>query len=229
MEIVCSGMLNFQEKSLFLLTFFVINRAIADQVYGDPEMHDIIRERVMNYMQAERDHFSQYVTEDFDDYIKRKRILGVYGNNLEIQAIGELYNRPIEIYRFQNSTVVMQNLFHDQYQTDYPHIRLSYHNNNHYNSVINPNLPSVGVGLGLPNYEPGLADKLQIRAAIVQSENSQLEKMLYDQTRKQSELEDAQSELEKAILEQSQREFEEAILAASRKEYYENLMKNNSK
>jgi len=213
----------------YYIYLFYFNRAVADQIFGDAEMHDQIRERVMNYMWAERDHFSQYVTEDFSEYIKRKRRNTVYGNNLEIQAIGELFNRPIEIYRFQNGTVVKQNLFHDTYKTDNPSIRLSYHNGNHYNSVIDPNSATIGVGLGLPNFEPGYADKLQMRSAILQSENTELEEILLDQTRKQSELDDAQLAIEQAILDQSQYEYEEAIMAASRKEYLESLSKTSKK
>ena len=44
------------------------------------------------------DYFSQYLTEDIHDYIARKRYLGVHGNHLEIQALSEMYNRPIHIY-----------------------------------------------------------------------------------------------------------------------------------
>lgn len=42
------------------------------------------------------------------------------------------------------------NIFHKNYFTEYAPIRLSYHYGNHYNSVIDPENPSVGVGLGLP-------------------------------------------------------------------------------
>lgn len=38
------------------------------------------------------------MTEDIADYIERKRYLGVHGNHLEIQALSEMYNRPIQIY-----------------------------------------------------------------------------------------------------------------------------------
>jgi hypothetical protein len=133
-------------------------RSIADQIYGDPEMHDQVRSRCMDYMYAEREHFSQFVTEDINSYIQRKRQNQCYGNNVEIQAIGELYNRPIEIYTLNDATQEIEqvNLFHQQYSTDNPPIRLSYHNRNHYNSVIDPNNPSVGVGLGLPQLQPGV-------------------------------------------------------------------------
>ena len=40
----------------------------------------------------------QYMTETVADYVERKRFLGVHGNHLEIQALSEMYNRPIHIY-----------------------------------------------------------------------------------------------------------------------------------
>lgn len=91
-------------------------RAIADQVYGDPEMHDVVRKNAMDYIvrpsatlspdsathtvaqDKERTHFSQWVTEDIATYIARKRQPSVFGNNIEIQACIEIYNRPCEVY-----------------------------------------------------------------------------------------------------------------------------------
>ena len=61
-------------------------RAISDRVYGDSEMHDVVRRLCMDYMVQERDHFSAFVTEDFEEYVRRKRRVGVYANHLEIQA-----------------------------------------------------------------------------------------------------------------------------------------------
>ncbi len=46
------------------------------------------------------DYFSQYVTEDFEHYINRKRCGNCYGNNLEMQAMAEMYNRKIEVYQY---------------------------------------------------------------------------------------------------------------------------------
>ena len=46
------------------------------------------------------DHFSQYVTEDFNEYIKRKRANHCHGNNIEMQALSEMYNRTIEVYQY---------------------------------------------------------------------------------------------------------------------------------
>lgn len=33
---------------------------------------------------------------------------------------------------------------------------MSYHRNIHYNSVVNPNKATIGVGLGLPAFKPGV-------------------------------------------------------------------------
>ena len=47
------------------------------------------------------DYFSQYISdEDFEHYINRKRLDQCYGNNIEMQAIAEMYNRPIEVYQY---------------------------------------------------------------------------------------------------------------------------------
>ena len=49
------------------------------------------------------------------------------------------------------------NIFHGVYKNDNSPIRLSYHGNIHYNSVVDPYEPSVGVGLGLAGYKPGVS------------------------------------------------------------------------
>ena len=54
------------------------------------------------------------------------------------------------------------NIFHSSYKTDYEPIRLSYHNGVHYNAVLNPNKPSVGVGLGLSGYKPWVSEHCAI-------------------------------------------------------------------
>jgi len=45
------------------------------------------------------DFFKQYVTEDFSTYLTRKRSEHCHGNHVEMQALCELYNRPIEVYQ----------------------------------------------------------------------------------------------------------------------------------
>jgi OTU domain-containing protein 5 len=180
-------------------------RSIADQIYGDEEMHNVIRAVCMDYMEKERDHFSQFITEEFNSYIARKRMDKCYGNNVEMQAFAEIYGRPIEVYHGRGDAPM--NIFHGAYKTDYPPIRLSYHRGNHYNSVIDPNNPSVGVGLGLPSYQPGLADRMQIMEAMKLSEQEELDNYLLEEFRMNSEMETIEREIEQAILAQSRAEY----------------------
>ena len=61
-------------------------------------MHSVVRLKCMDYMVKNRDYFSQFVTEDYMSYINRKRQDSCYGNQLEMQAMSEMYNRAIEVY-----------------------------------------------------------------------------------------------------------------------------------
>lgn len=38
------------------------------------------------------------MTEDFNTYVNRKRLDRTHGNHIEIQAMCEMYNRPIEVF-----------------------------------------------------------------------------------------------------------------------------------
>jgi OTU domain-containing protein 5 len=112
----------------------------------------------------ERDFYSQYISEDFDSYISRKRKDRVYGNHVELQAISELYNRRIEIFDVEEFVRRPDSKPRNLFQNDYKGapIRLSYHNQNHYNSIFDPNDPRIGEGL-----LPGFKTREQIEADLV--------------------------------------------------------------
>ena len=61
--------------------------------------------------------------------------------------------------------------------SDNPCIRLSYHRGTHYNSLYDPYKPTCGVGLGMPNLVPGLADNNLMKEATRQSENFHIEQV----------------------------------------------------
>ncbi|KAM7535989.1 hypothetical protein Aperf_G00000100343 [Anoplocephala perfoliata] len=149
-------------------------RSVAHQVFGDEEKHDVIRKQVVDYMTKNREHFSQYVTEDFDRYLRRKSQPSCFGNHLEIQAIAEIYNRPIEIYYKSVNPI---NVFHSEYEGLVP-FRLAYYDTPHYNSVIDPCKPSFGHGLGMPNYQPELPEKDLVKQAILESEATEIEETM---------------------------------------------------
>ncbi|KAG8081906.1 hypothetical protein GUJ93_ZPchr0014g46924 [Zizania palustris] len=153
-------------------------RAVADQVYGDPEAYDMARQMCVDYMERERDHFSQFMTEGFISYCRRKRRDKVYGNNMEIQAFAEMYNRPIHIYSYSTEPI---NIFQGSYDTDVPPIRLSYHHGNHYNSVVDPRRLTVGAGLGFSSLRgTNNVDRDQVKAAIKAQQDQQIENVSTD-------------------------------------------------
>ncbi|KAL2328446.1 hypothetical protein Fmac_021873 [Flemingia macrophylla] len=179
-------------------------RAVADQVYGDSELYDLVRQMCIDYMEQERDHFSQFITEGFTSYCKRKRRDKVYGNNVEIQAMCEMYNRPIHIYSYTTEPI---NIFHGSYNTDTPPIRLSYHHGNHYNSLVDPRRLTIGAGLGFSCLRGTNVDKDQVKAAIKAQQDQQINNALLAEGRFYSDLELTEKEIERMVIEVSRAEY----------------------
>ncbi|XP_019262691.1 PREDICTED: OTU domain-containing protein 5-like isoform X3 [Nicotiana attenuata] len=173
-------------------------RAVADQVYGDSEAYDLVRQMCIDYM--------------------------VYGNNVEIQALCEMYNRPIHIYSYSTEPI---NTFHGSYNTDSPPIRLSFHHGNHYNSLVDPHRLTVGAGLGFSSLQGLLKlvklhrlcaysswvltyrnlDKDQVKAAIKAQQDQQIDNALLAEGRFYSDLELTEKEIEHMVMEASRAEY----------------------
>lgn len=128
-------------------------RAIADQVYGTENYFDIVKSRCIDYIEIEKDFFCQFIEggkDKFEDYIAMKRMNGVWGDDIEIQALSEIYNRPIELYSHSKEPLKTFHETSNSYTRGYERennndtkdnnskfpIRLSYHGRSHYNSII---------------------------------------------------------------------------------------------
>eukprot|EP01125_Pyxidicula_operculata_P015608 TRINITY_DN5322_c0_g2_i1.p2 TRINITY_DN5322_c0_g2~~TRINITY_DN5322_c0_g2_i1.p2 ORF type:complete len:401 (-),score=70.19 TRINITY_DN5322_c0_g2_i1:42-1244(-) len=145
-------------------------RSIAHQIFGDPERHMEVRKSCTEWMLKERNHFSQFITEDFELYIERKKMETTYGNHLELQAVSEVYNRPIHVYsNDEKPMVVAQGNYTTQ--NNLP-IRLSYHYGNHYNSVYDPKEPVIGIGIGL---KPDEAENKMMETVLKETERDKVE------------------------------------------------------
>ena len=147
------------------------------------------------------------------EYIARTRQDGVHGNNPEIQASSELFNRPIEVFTPENGSNPL-NIFHAEYKTGDVPIRLSYHDGNHYNAVIDPLVPTAGLGLGLPGLKPGYADKMQMDKAVAESMDAAADQ---DETELQEVLKASQLEYNKNNMnddDELQRAIKESQLSA---------------
>ena len=110
--------------------------SISDQVYGTDKHSDIIREKCMDFIEKNKLFYSQYIEGgeiQIPAYIERKRKNGIWGDNLEIDALSEIYNRPIEIYVDVDKILRTFSNINDKKQ--FP-IKISYHGNNHYNSMV---------------------------------------------------------------------------------------------
>ncbi|EPS72782.1 hypothetical protein M569_01974, partial [Genlisea aurea] len=113
--------------------------AVASQVYGNSELHDLIRHMCVDYMERERHRFSEFVTEGFAaSYCKRKKRDQVRGNVTDVRAISEMLNRSIHIYSYSTYPVyVFRGRGFRERDDDAPTtILLSYHHGNHYNSLV---------------------------------------------------------------------------------------------
>ena len=193
-------------------------RAVSLQVYGDPNNHAEVRKRCMDFMAKDEAHFAQFIPDEpFREYVGRKRIIGVHGNNPEIQAISELFNRPVEIYEPENGANPI-NIFQCEYKTSDDPIRLSYHDGNHYNAVVDPFKPTAGLGLGLPGLKPGLADKMQLDKAKEESDKAEM-----DRAKKESMLAEERMYEKKAFalsdLDAADFDLEQAVMQSSLQSY----------
>ncbi|XP_072350528.1 OTU domain-containing protein 5-like [Scyliorhinus torazame] len=190
---------------MMLLLSLSLSRS-ADQVYGDQDMHDVVRKHCMDYLVKNADYFSNYVTEDFTTYINRKRMSSCHGNHIEMQAMAEMYNRPVEVYQYSmagEENLEPINTFHGIHQTEDEPIRVSYHRNIHYNSVVNPNKATIGVGLGLPAFKPGSADQSLMKNAIKTSEESWIEQQMLEDKKRATDWEATNEAIEEQVARES--------------------------
>ena len=115
--------------------------SISDQVYGTDTHSSIIREKCMDYIEKNKLFYSQFIEggeTQMPAYIQRKRKNGIWGDNLEIQALSEIYSRPIEIYVDVDKPIRSFCNDNNGDKKRFP-IKISYHGNKHYNSIV----PSV--------------------------------------------------------------------------------------
>ena len=155
-------------------------RAFAHQIYGDQSVYLKVKEKCLAYLEQEEEFFGQFTEfgpNDFDKYIIMKSRDGVWGDDLEIQAMSEIYNRKVEIYAL--SEVPMKTFREasmdrlEREQTSEP-IRLSYHGMNHYNALVP--IDQEEFKKSLTTVEPGVFEDMEL---------AKLEKLKKEQQKKQ--------------------------------------------
>lgn len=119
-------------------------RSVSHQVYGTDAYHSLVREKVMAYMEVERQYFEPYVEGDMADflrYLEVKRRDGVWGDDPEVQAICELYDRPAVIWVYDAAQGAKKlRTFHEaggfSSRPDRQPMMLSYYGGGHYDSIM---------------------------------------------------------------------------------------------
>lgn len=106
-------------------------RAISDQVCGTEDLHEEYRQLSISFMCSNPDDFAPFIEDDesFSSYTTRLRRPGVWGGNLELQALSKALEVNIKIHILGSAVWEIFNW------TDKKWIHLSYHEESHYNSV----------------------------------------------------------------------------------------------
>jgi OTU domain-containing protein 5 len=73
----------------------------------------------------------------------------------------------------------------------------------HYNSIVDPYSASIGVGLGLPEMQPGAADRNLMRDAVKSSENFHIEQTMLEDKLRETDWEVTQESLEEQVARES--------------------------
>ncbi|KAF3861049.1 hypothetical protein F7725_001304 [Dissostichus mawsoni] len=160
--------------------------ATVEQVYGDQDMHEVVRKHCMDYLMKNADYFSNYVTEDFTTYQQE-----------------EEKQLPRQPHRDAGDGGDPINTFHGIHQNNDEPIRVSYHRNIHYNSVVNPNKATIGVGLGLPAFKPGYAEQTLMKSAIKTSEESWIEQQMLEDKKRATDWEATNEAIEEQVARES--------------------------
>ncbi|CAI5703532.1 unnamed protein product [Peronospora effusa] len=120
-------------------------RSVSHQIYGNDSHHALVRAACMDYMESEKEYFEPYVVGDmaaFMRYLRHKRRDGVWGDDPELQAMCELYDRPAEVFAYDPVQGFRKlRCYHENSALSRcrPPIRLSYYGGGHYDSLVGHN------------------------------------------------------------------------------------------
>jgi len=121
-----------------------VYRSVCHQVYGSDARHGELRSHVVAHIRDHHDVYAPFIEEDMDAYLVRSQEPGFWAGQVELTAISEIFNAPVEIYHRESpptsdGTIVPQTVVQGELAAprhDQAPIRLSYHDRCHYNSVI---------------------------------------------------------------------------------------------
>lgn len=118
-------------------------RTVAHQVYGTPSKYKRVREECCDYLFEHMDRFAMFMP-NIRLHIRKMRRDREWGDDTEIRAMEEIYDRPFEIYSVAGLGINYKPM-KIHFDGDLPKrirklkvapIRLGYHGQCHYNSIV---------------------------------------------------------------------------------------------
>ena len=120
-------------------------RSISDQLFHDyGQDHERVRADISDFLEAHEEEFSVFLVLDeteededaanFQDYIEKMRQPGEWGGNVELVVAARLYRRNITVFSASLAAFTIEH-GHPTKDPAGPDLMLSYHDNDHYNSV----------------------------------------------------------------------------------------------
>lgn len=171
-------------------------------------------------MESEAAFFSQFVEggmESFKFYLDAKRQQGCWGDDPEIQAICELYNRPAEIWAYDHALGARRlRTFHEPAGTISRRqpMRLSFYGGGHYDSIADPRgLPAGTLLQTTPGqYEDGYISRMRhmkarnssgFRDAVAMSDSEETERLQIEAALRVSrnEIQNFEDDLQRSLAE----------------------------
>ncbi|CAI5736842.1 unnamed protein product [Peronospora destructor] len=110
-------------------------RALSDQLFGDQQQHEQVREKIVNYLEQHRNDFEPFMEDEekFEKYCERMRENGTWGGNQELYAAARLFQAYIIVHQNQPSARIMVIECDQLKPTRFIHV--AYHGEDHYDSV----------------------------------------------------------------------------------------------
>ncbi|CAF4862977.1 unnamed protein product [Rotaria sp. Silwood1] len=106
-------------------------RSFSDQMDGDQHRHGYYREKICDYMRANRTDFEPFIVDQpFDTFIRSLSKDGTYGGNECLVAFSRLFDAKICIHQLNQPVWIV--CFSDSPKHE---IHISYHDYEHYSSV----------------------------------------------------------------------------------------------
>jgi OTU domain-containing protein 5 len=137
-------------------------KAISHQLYGDPQHHLLCRKAACSYMLYHKNKLANFVVGDFEQYVQRMQQPGVWGDELELRALSQVYHRPIWLFSVNDRETPLK-ISEPNVEQQTPML-LSYHLRSHYNSLTQQFWLKL-------NYRPGEWERtLELEYSLLQPE-----------------------------------------------------------